>query len=259
MGLRIHKALGWGIDNVTVDGNDGDNYKVIDARFNPSSVVFSYENHDHFTDEAYLAHIEEVKGEATIESILKDTEGLFISKFMVEEMIKSSLPAQHQHMVLDGMIHQPLGNGKSVVLIVPPGHLDKWSHNDSPVDYYESVADSVFGGSFAPTVKKLSVTPYPYSGVMDANTGEKLDGSATRAFFKITDAYRRASEDDLKGLSELTLAVAQKLGFGSVDDAITNIVPYVPGDVRDLAVWTDLFADESAWKDLRPMVITYWA
>jgi hypothetical protein len=76
---------------------------------------------------------------------------------------------------------------------------------------------------------------------------------------KITDVYRAASEDDRNGLSELALAVANKMGFESADDANENIVPYVPGDVRDLAVWTSLFTDENAWKDLRPMVITYWA
>lgn len=258
MGRHIYKALGWGIDDVIVDSNNRDNYKVTDPRFNPSSVVFSYENRENFTDEAYFTHIDDIMGEATVESIINDTEGLFVGKFMMEEMVKSS-PSWQKHMLLDGMIHQPLGNGKSVVLIIPPGHSDSWFHDDSPIDFYESVANSGSENTYAPTVKKLSGTPYPYSGTMNAKTGEKIDGPVVRAYFKITDAYRAASENDRKGLSELALAVANKLGFESADDANENIIPYVPGDVRDLAVWTGLFADENAWKDLRPMVITYWA
>jgi hypothetical protein len=258
MGQHIYKALGWGIDDVIVDINNRDNYKVTDPRFNPSSVVFSYENRENFTDEAYLAHIDNIMGEATVESVINDTEGLFVSKFMMEEMVKSNA-SWRNHMLLDGMIHQPLGNGKSVVLIIPPGHSDTWFHSNSPVDHYEAVADAIPGDSFSPTVKKLSVTPYPYSGLMNAKTGEKMDGPVVRTFLKITDVYRAAREDDRNGLSELALAVANKMGFESADDANENIVPYVPGDVRDLAVWTGLFTDENAWKDLRPMVITYWA
>lgn len=258
MGLNIYKALGWGIDDVIVDANNRDNYKVTDPRFNPSSVVFSYENREDFTDEAYLAHIDDIMGEATVESVINDTEGLFVGKFMIEEMVKSN-PPWHKHMLLDGMIHQPLGNGKSVVLIIPPGHSDTWFHSNSPVDHYETVADAIPGNSLSPTVKKLSVTPYPYSGYMNAKTGEKIDGPVVRAFSKINDACLTASEDDRKGLSELALAVSRKMGFESYDDATESIAPCVPGDVRDLAVWTGLFADENAWKDLRPMVITYWA
>jgi hypothetical protein len=260
MALRIHKALGWGIDDVLVDSNDNDNYKVTDPRLNPSSVLFSYENYDQFTDAAYLTHIEEVAGEATIESVTNDDEGLFVSKFMVEEMVKSNKLPINKHMVLDGMIHQLLGNHKSFVLIIPPGNSDTWSHNDSPVDYYESVADTAADDYFTPKVKALSVTPYPYSGIMNAKTGEKIDGPVAHTFSQITNSYLTARNDDeRKGLPELALSIANKMGFDSTDDATKNIVPYVPGDVRDLAAWTNLFADDNAWKDLRPMVVTYWA
>lgn len=257
MGLRIHKALGWGIDDVIVTSDDRDNARVADPRFNPSSVVFTYENRDNFTDAAYLAHIEDVMGEATVESVMNDTEGLFVSKFMVEEMIKSKLARHWDYMVMDGMIYQPLGNHKAAVLIIPPGNSDSWLRSDSPVDHYESLVDS--GNSITPTVKKLSVTPYPYSGVMNAKTGEKIDGPLVRTFSKITNLMLTADEEGRKGLPELGLALAKKMGFESLNEANDAIVPYVPGDVRDFAAWTGLFADDNAWKDLRPMVFTYWA
>lgn len=257
MGLRIHKALGWGVDDVVVSSNDKDTSRVTDPRFNPSSVVFSDEDRDNYTDAAYLAHIEEVMGEATIESIMNDTEGLFVSKFMVEEMIKSNPQHRGKYMVMDGMIYQPLGHQKAAIVIIPPGNSDSWLQYDSPVDHYESLVDS--GNSVMPTVKKLSVTPYPYSGVMNAKTGEKIDGPIIRTFTKITNLLLTATEDERKGLPELGLAIAKKMGFESLDDATRTIIPYVPGDVRDFARWTGLFADDNAWKDLRPMVFTYWA
>lgn len=264
MGLGIYKALGWGISDVVVDAND--NQKVTDTRFNPESVIFNYQHRDKFNDESYLAHIKDVMGEATVEAVMKDTDGLFVGKFMVEEMLKSKSSFGNEHMVLDGMIHQPVGNQKSVVLIIPPGYSDTWLHADSPVDHYEAVANAVAGNPFAPTVKELSVTPYPYSGVMNAKTGKKIDGSLVRACL---DTAKTISVNDgnlsvietvnSKGWSDLVLAAALEVGFNSIEDAIENIVPYVPGDVRDLAKWTNLFADDNAWKDLRPMVFTYRA
>jgi hypothetical protein len=264
MGLGIYKALGWGIDDVIVDAND--NRKVIDSRFNPSSVVFSYENREKFIDEAYLDHIKELVGEPTIETVLADKDGFFVSKFMVEEMRNSNSSFGHQHMILDGMIHQPLDNQKSVVLIIPPGNFDTWFHNDSPIDCYESVANAVSGTPFAATVKKLSKAPYPYSGIMNAKTGEKIDNYLARAFldtakpFSITDDNLSVIENvNYAGYYDIVLEAAIKLGFNSIEDAVENLVPCVPGDVRDVAAWTNLFADDTAWKDLRPMVFTYRA
>lgn len=268
MALGMYKALGWGISDVIVDAKD--NYKVTDARFDPSSVVFNYENRENFTDEAYLAHIQEIMGEPTVEAVIADEEGLFVSKFMVEEMLKSNSGLGRRHRVLDGIIHQPLENQEGVVLVIPPGYSDTWFHDDSPIDYYEAVANVVAGDPFAPTVKQLSMTPYPYSGYMNAKIGEKIDNSLVRIFLDIAKSFSLLNGNlsgnekvNNAGSSELILAAALKaalkLGFDSIEDAIENIVPYVPGDVRDFAKWTNLFADENAWKDLRPMIFTYRA
>jgi hypothetical protein len=94
---------------------------------------------------------------------------------------------------------------------------------------------------------------YPYdSFYMDARSGQRLDD--------IVMVWWRAhnSHTPAEGKQDLLDEISRRLGFVDDADAQAHIVPMIPEEISDLALYAELFTDESVCLQLRPLLYTYW-
>jgi acetate kinase len=95
---------------------------------------------------------------------------------------------------------------------------------------------------------------YPYAGTyMDSRSGRRLDDTV------VSWLNANHTNDDTHADQEVLETLAKRLGFANSDDALAHVVPMVPKEVRDLAIYTELFTDESVYLQLRPLLYTYWS
>ncbi len=140
------------------------------------------------------------------------------------------------------------------VMVFKPLSMHDWSRLDDPIDFVQETYLQA-----EPQIHHVSVFPHalhPWSGAyMNARTGERLPRQAVTAV-RTQNAIRAGHQPPFP---ERMDPLARELGFEDWDDLDANLAPLVPIDIRYLTEFLGVFTDPDVWKQLRPMLYTYWA
>lgn len=235
MGMRIHKILGYGLDDVQHEGG-----RITDPRINVSGHLLMAPDQ---VGPEYRAHLEKLR-----DAEREHSDAWF--DIETEIQLLRATPGR-----LDWPVTWECEYGRQDVLLIRPMAFGKWSRYDDPIDYAEECA--LHEDPTAPRVVPLPQGIWPFESLyMDSRDGRRLDGTVKWVFDRLmhgktdgpTPEQRRAVDH-----------LAHRLGFDDADQARTCIVPWVPGDVRRIASWGSLFTEPDVWLKLRPMLYVYWS
>lgn len=264
MGLRLHKALGYGLTGLSVDPESP--YRSNDPRINFSSSAFTHAQKNAEAVEAYMNYLRDKTKNAM--DNFEDTSGvsLMFALRMLEQQVEEADGNFNKvdlwgHVFYEGEYGDP-----GTILIIPPGLGNQWSHYDDHIDTIEASLNGNF--RMSPEVKLVPLSPYPFSDWMDARTGERISFEVETKMGAIDFLTRSLEEKDLseeqqvsvaQGLERLQGLFADMVGVDSYEEANKVIVPLVPPEVRDFVAWSGVFPSGETWKELRPMIYSYWA
>lgn len=236
MGIRVHRAIGYGLTDLRTE--EGKGWNIQDERINMASPAIRRECPPIGDFRRWL---EEHLEAGDISSELE----LFMLRDREESQGKKPLS-------LEGtVIHDGEYGLENVLLVVPPTYEDMWTRYDDPIDWIDETYIRQDVGSQANWVKELRHGIYPFIGYMDKRTGEKLDD---RIFHWIRGTNRQPKPNE-QVLDEL----AEECGFSDSADALENVAPIVPEDIQNVVAYLELFNDPDSWRDLRPIMYTYWS
>lgn len=235
MGIRVHKMIGYGLADVKTE--EGAGWRIADDRINLDSPAISRECP---TIEEYRSWLEARREEGDIETDIELS------------MLREPEPNEGHLDLDDAVTHSGEFGLPNVLVIVPPTYRRRWCRFDDAIDYIEETyLRKPPAEPQANWVRKLRHGIYPFIGYMDANTGERLDD-------KIFHWIRATNTDPRPSDQELDL-IAKAAGMEDNRDAWERVAPFLPNDIKNIAVFLDLFTTEEALLELRPLVYTYWA
>lgn len=237
MGIRIYKAIGYGLTDVAHA-----DYEIVDSRINDESFLLGS---DIPPVEDYIAFVERTTSDDDFDARLET--GLL--KHQTGESVDSSK-----------LCIWKSEYGLPNVLLLQPFGCPEWRRYDSPIDYEE---EAIRGLTMEYRAERLLGGIHPYEGYMDARTGERMTGERA----DLVRVWRQLVNAPLEnGVSEAdrTLVldkVAQRMGLGFADHAEAErcIVPDVPDEIRRVCTWGELFTSPEVCFQLRPLLYTYWA
>lgn len=258
MGVRFHKILGYGVTGLSI--NPKNMMETDDPRINLGSSVFSGE-YDDYTDKAYLKRLENLTHNAIENQDVNDPNfELAFEKFEVQELVKNQKSSTSWE-IFRGVTYEGEYGDASTLIVVPPGMSSVWSRYGDAIDHAESYLNG--NDSNMPVIRSIGTPLYPFYGWMNSKTGESVtleEDSKRRTTETLLEALdsKKLAEPDVPSVHKILLAHLEQSGFESVEDYKATIVPIIPAGVRDVCRWLDIFTDDDGWKNLRPMLYTYW-
>ena len=232
MGIRIHRRLGYALTDVRTDG-----FKVSDERINSGSWLLT-----HDFGPSMDAYREWLESNATDHRFSVDLAALKHGDVKARG--------------LDSCITHDAEYGLPEVLLLQPlSMLGEWSRYDDSIDYAQETylrGDEAQQNRVEPITHCVAAGLYPWSGTyMDDRTGERL-GDMVMHWIRVTNSLKGdpGTEMDL---------LARAAGFADHADALAHCAPLVPEEIRDLATFAGLFTDDTVWRQLRPVLYTYWS
>lgn len=239
MGIRVHKRLGYGLADVAED----------DPRINPASALLQYDRLSVLEYRRFLDHRYRERRKSD-EFVWSHDEITLRHEPRFDRMDLSDCVAGGEEYGL-----------ASVLLLCPVSLNGEWSRFDDAIDYMEETYLRPAAERQANHVQLFRHGIHPFNGsYMDARTGEPMSQEVMtwiRAASSFEAETGRGSDDSLPR-EELDAITKASTPFGTFDEAAGNIVPLVPGEVRDLAEYGDLFTAPDVWRQLRPMLYVYW-
>jgi hypothetical protein len=230
MGIRVHKFLGYGLTDV----------KPKDERINWESWLLTYE--DAPEPEAYLAWLE-----------ARQDERRFSLDYAHLKHLPPSDGKWHPARSLEDCAVWRDEYGLPEVLALRPFGLPDWCRFDDTIDYMEETYPWT-DQSQQNRVKIYEHGPFPFNGAyMDKRDGRVLPPEIMTWWRLVNDA--KDGEEKAKALD----LFAVTCGFTSSEEAAENVRPEVPDEIRDLAEFGQLFTHAGIWRQLRPLLYTYWA
>lgn len=233
MGIRVHKVLGWGL-------TDLDKGYQADPRVNWASPLLGHD--DKMPGASEYWHWLEAWREAAGDkfSFSLDWALLRHDEKRREKDLYGCVVYEHEY-------------GLPEVLVIRPVTKDDWSRFDDDIDYmtetYPWSADSQKN-----RVQVFDHPPFPFNGFyMDKRDGRKLP-DAVFPWWQLQNGTR-----DREFREQAADLFAREMGFAGHAEAAENVVPQVPEEIRDLAEFGQLFTHAGTWRQLRPLLYTYWA
>lgn len=243
MGLRVQKFLGYGLVDVEFRG-----YEQIDPRIDTGVLDRLWEE-DRL--EEYGAFLERQEDdEHGIKPALLD---LWWFRDRDERQQRG------KQRTLDDCfawgVEYRLGN----VIAVQPLAAADWRRHDDMIDWVEET----YRANGEPQRNWVDVLPhgiYPWSGsYMDARDGRHLPHEVMTLVRVVSHAREKGTDPVELADRALDARLWEELGFEDVEQAVENTVPLVPDEVRLLCEFVGLFTDGDAWKQLRPLLYTWWS
>lgn len=250
MGIRIHKNLGWAINNITPD-DPSINWKNLRDRYDK-------------TLEEYFEYLKELNDEDEKKEMRERDfylllEFQFLRSHLREEELYRHIQIETKEKYRrllnfkDLYIHTAVtyddeGGDKSVLMVTPITEQEHWMRYDDPIDYSDHINKH---DDIAPIIEFLDDNPFPYNSFyFDVSNGEKINSDRLRLW----KLFGKNEEDPDKREK-----ITQKSLGMSYEDASTNIIPIIPSGVTNLINFLDIFNQKDKWKELRPAIYTYWS
>lgn len=256
MGIRLHKKLGWGLNDVVADDPRID-VTAVHAAWDADVEVF----HDHLAAldvEDGGDHDVDLDVRLPRQFLQWDLERYHtIRKLLKDGTCKTGqLPTVRKPEFYTAISFRDEGGLPNVFHIMPLTHTKDWSRYADAIDYAEH--DLKYGldsdDYMDSTAQLLPTAPWPYSGLyMDSRTGQGLPPQKTSLWM------RNKNSGFLTVYPDRAEELTQELLDMSVADALQYVVPQIPSEIYHMLQWSKIFSDESTWLDLRPMLYTYWS
>jgi hypothetical protein len=164
MGSRIHKVLGYGLNDVGkgIFKKKGPKHQINDTRFSENSII----NGDHEDRELHYSNIELLQ---FLDNKIKEA-----TKPMTDiHWLKQSVTEHSKRRTLhDCFVHQSEFGLPNVVVVVPFMELQQWRQYDSMIDY---VQECYVGKKTHTRVDIIDESLYPWAGHIDSRTGRYHD------------------------------------------------------------------------------------
>lgn len=232
--------MGYGLTDVKTR-----KWKIADGRINTKSPLLDYDSDVKLSD--YIDWLEARQAE--------DDLGHFnIDCYYVKETREPGYDWYKQTGVFEpaGLVHHGIEYMEKNVLLIRPLFFEDWRRYDDPLDYIEETFKSDDGQ--INWYREIPGGIFPYSGsFMNAKTGDYLKNGIDLWRYLTWDSFKNILTEDQFD------KVSQEFGFNDTADARINLKPIVPECVKDLCEWGKLFKDPGAWKQLRPLIYTYWS
>lgn len=237
MGLRLNKAIGYGLTDVTVE-----DYRITDPRINADSPLISG---PWDTGEGQKDYRDWLQDRLTGDEV--DDLDLLVELAMLEKVDRLD---PYRTVTWNSEYGLPS------VLLVRPAGFTGWHRHDDSIDSQEEMLLRDGAGD---RVRRTIGGIHPFEGLyMDARTGERLTGNLAnhaRTWRRIVNELPESDTDRLPALN----AMASVLGCRDHAEAEQCIVPLVPGEVRRICEWGGLFTGPDVWRQLRPLLYVYRA
>ncbi len=247
MGIRIHKVIGYGMNDIEDSVND--------PRFNKAGYFGTevYEREDAFTDDGYDAHIKK---------ILDDGAGLHDLTIMAMERTKAQKENKAGDMVydykdsIDNCITYDDEYGMASVMVFTPPYWSKnWNRYDDIIDYYDpthSEADGSPGQGYQLTNRPI----YPFESYNDCRTTPpvRLNNEEQSVFIQA----RNARNDNRSYSQTMTDHAVEKMNFVDEEQMLEMVNPIIPRELVELLKYLKVFNDEADIYRLKPMIYWYW-
>lgn len=237
MGIRIHKAIGYGLTDVVAD-QDSWSLKN-DSRFNPNGYPFG--DGEKFDLAGFRDYIEE-----RIESM--DGEDIDHSKLiLLKRRIESGECKEPYYSVIYDM---EFGED-NVMLFIPPSSTKSWTRYDDIIDYYDPVNQATDGGCGS-SVIKINRPLWPWDSYINIKNMPpvRLIGTQLQKYITIQNlGFENIKQPD-KMLNDI--------GVKSKEELDTYIVPIIPLELVELIKYLKIFTDDKYIYQLRPLIYGYW-
>jgi hypothetical protein len=244
MALRLNKALGYALTDLVDD----------DPRINPDSPLlfwsrFEDEDEDFEvpTLDSYAAWLE-AQAAAGLGGFGTRTEA---------KLLRSERSRRLHHLELtDAVVHQA-ESGPETLVLIPPVSLHRWCREDDSIDYIEAslLPDSGRDNSLVRLQRGIGA----HEGrIMDVDGTELNKDAQQFAYLSGLDMPEDELDNIASRIKPADPADDRRMYSGAVE-ARERIVPLVPSDLRRLADYGQLFTSDDVWKQLRPVLYTYWA
>jgi len=234
MGIRVHKFLGYGLTGLEHDG-----MKLTDERVNRESWLLAHDGVPALGD--YFAWLEARRAASSKEFSFS------LDWVHLKNLGKENWPKPRD---LDDCAAYDPEYGRPDVLVVRPYSARDWYRFDDPIDYVQETYLRDPGTAQESRADLIGACLYPYQSYMDDRTGTALDD---KVFMWVRASNARDSSP------EVLDTFAQWAGFSGHAEASGHVVPFVPEEVQDLVEYAQLFTHAGVWRQLRPVLYTYWA
>lgn len=219
MGMRVHKVIGYGLDDLEYDGDE-----LIDKRLNLKDGYLALDPDKAETDEEF----EEIENRFSLENYIKE-----LDRIGKEETLKDCTGYGYpfdkkclkEWQISDSIIHIDYFGPSQILLFIPPGKThdyDPWLRWDASIDYIQEqdkdgpkhYHKDILGGI------------YPYNGLWQDGEGNRIS---------YAEAHGMAKRNLDKGWR-----------------------PMVPQSIVHLCKWTKVFSDDKYIHSMKPMFMVYW-
>jgi hypothetical protein len=237
MGIHVHKAIGYGLTDMAYK-----DYRITDPRINTGSFLLGGREVPPVED--YIAFVERTTSEGDFEARLEAG--------MLREYEGADVDSQE-------LCIWKAEYGLPEVLLLRPFGCARWFRRDDPIDVEE---EAIRGTTMEYRVERTVGNIHPYDGIyMDVRTGERFVGdqaTRVRAWRRVINAPvgEKLTEE---GRADLLDKIAKVIGYKDHAEAEQLIAPLVPDEVRRICEWGELFTSPDVWRQLRPILYTYWA
>lgn len=246
LGIRIRKALGYGITVAPDEIENTLNLDTIDNRGSLSS--------DDYLEYLKKRYPENLRRESDF--IASDLHSL------LREELQGAKPSGYDVISVADTGEEDEGNGEIHLVITPYLMLKEWKHFDDAIDYYEADYAHNHGTEGSPmqsSMKFFDHGLFPYDGAyINRKTGKLVKSGIyhdARHFAKNALSMGFTPEDTLSYFA----ALSTELGVESEEDMEENIVPRTPVPAIDYAEFSGIFKSPETVGHLRPALLTYWA
>jgi len=250
MGIRIHKVMGYGL--VDVKHNDDD--CIVDDRFNPKSFLIDYNQENIYSAKKYLSWLQkrhektavDINSQKTDDNTTVDWFREFDLTWEIGNVEKSEFWKPDDNFTYASEFGLP-----NVVTVTPLCSLKQWQRYDDDIDYVEETLKLHEDENFEANHVTLCDSPiYPYTSWMDKRTGKILKDYSFE--------YNRLRLVKCLGKQVNLLPAAKAMGFDSVEECEENMRCAIPGSIRLLCEFCEIFVDEKTINELVPMIYVYW-
>lgn len=240
MGIRIHKKIGYGLDDVQYQ-----DIKIVDQRFNLEDGYFAFDCEDQeeiFSGSKFFEHLEK-----RVENEQKEKN---ISMLLFDFCYLKDLNLK-EFDFFDYITYDSEFGLKNVILFQT--FSEDWTRYDNIIDYVEETENRQKNN-----YKILKRPIYPYENWINLKTGLdylEVDGKRLR----LVELLRAVNYFEEFVDIEVDEEYLKTFGFDSIEDVKNNIKPAVPEIIKEYCKWLKIFKDEKIVDTLKPMVYNYWS
>lgn len=241
MGVRIHKVVGYGLDNV----------KIKDHKFNDHRINVQYS--DGFYEKLYKFDEWLKKYNSKVAYMLHAIYKIPLTNAIwdINWAVRAINMRKSRSKSYDGFVHNTEMGLSEVMIFVPLEYLDKWKRRDDTIDWIEET----YFADQKDTVLNL-FTERDSCGISPYQTMTLNPFRENKTLSKVTKMLS-SQYNQLTGRWDKNIAPEE-----NDDDRLKHLkedwLPIIPTTVAAMCMYLNIFTKPEYLYELRPLYYTYW-